>query len=224
MQNTYIIADIHGNYEALIKCLESVNFNYKNDRLIQLGDVVDRGNDSFMVVETLLKIKNLIAIKGNHDEWWNGFLTLGGHETRISYLKHLNNGEFCFNNKLISLIPQSHKDFFKKQINYYIENNDCFVHGGFNRLSKINEQDYDYIYYWDRDLINIAYSNDQFGVLETKTDNNFRNIFLGHTPTQSYYSSLPLKLTNVWALDTGSDYKDGKLTIMNYYTKEYKQF
>ena len=54
---TYIIGDIHGVYDKLINCLQQVNFNYESDTLIQLGDVVDRGPDSYLVVEELLKMK-----------------------------------------------------------------------------------------------------------------------------------------------------------------------
>lgn len=61
------MGDIHGNYKALLQCLKLSDFDYDNDTLIQLGDVVDGHADSFEVVEELLKIKNLISIKGNHD-------------------------------------------------------------------------------------------------------------------------------------------------------------
>ena len=35
------MGDIHGNYRGLLQCLEKSNFDYDNDKLIQLGDVVD---------------------------------------------------------------------------------------------------------------------------------------------------------------------------------------
>lgn len=34
------MGDIHGAYKALQQCLERSKFNYENDKLIQLGDVV----------------------------------------------------------------------------------------------------------------------------------------------------------------------------------------
>lgn len=66
----FVIGDIHGEYQKLIKCLKAVNFDYQNDKLIQLGDIVDRGPHSYHCIEELKLIKNLILIKGNHDECW----------------------------------------------------------------------------------------------------------------------------------------------------------
>jgi serine/threonine protein phosphatase 1 len=41
-QRLFTIADIHGCLEPLIELLEKVNFDFKNDKLIILGDVCDR--------------------------------------------------------------------------------------------------------------------------------------------------------------------------------------
>ena len=38
---TFAIGDIHGAYKALVQCLERSKFDYDNDRLIVMGDVVD---------------------------------------------------------------------------------------------------------------------------------------------------------------------------------------
>ena len=41
-QKTYAIGDIHGAYKSLVQCLERSKFDYNNDRLIVMGDVVVR--------------------------------------------------------------------------------------------------------------------------------------------------------------------------------------
>ena len=66
-----VIGDIHGNYKALKQCLERAAFDIDKDSLIQLGDVSDKMPETAEVVELLLQIKNLIAIRGNHDNWTN---------------------------------------------------------------------------------------------------------------------------------------------------------
>ena len=38
---TYAIGDIHGAYKALIQCFKRSKFDYKQDRLIVMGDVCD---------------------------------------------------------------------------------------------------------------------------------------------------------------------------------------
>lgn len=97
MGRTLCVGDLHGNFKGFKQALERCNFDYENDTLISLGDVVDGHSQSFEVVEELLKIKNLIAIKGNHDDWWlywieKGFhpahWTQGSKATGESYIKN----------------------------------------------------------------------------------------------------------------------------------------
>ncbi len=96
MGKVWVMGDIHGAYKALVQCLERSAFDYEKDVLIQLGDVTDGYPDVYDCIEKLLKIKNLIAIKGNHDDWFKEFIetdfhpfywTYGGKGTLISYLK-----------------------------------------------------------------------------------------------------------------------------------------
>jgi serine/threonine protein phosphatase 1 len=76
---TLAIGDIHGAYLALVQCLERSHFDCENDVLIQLGDVVDGYPQSYECIEELLKIKYLIAIKGNHDDWFAEFINTDFH-------------------------------------------------------------------------------------------------------------------------------------------------
>jgi putative phosphoesterase len=56
-----LIADIHGNYEALQTALD-----IPHDRAICLGDIVDYGPDPDRCIDLLQK-KNIPTIRGNHD-------------------------------------------------------------------------------------------------------------------------------------------------------------
>ena len=64
----YVVSDIHGNYELLIKLLKKINFS-KNDTLFVLGDVIDKGKD----VDRLLNLlfvemeNNAVVLAGNHE-------------------------------------------------------------------------------------------------------------------------------------------------------------
>jgi serine/threonine protein phosphatase 1 len=75
----FVMGDIHGAYPALLQCLTRSGFNYEADLLIQLGDIVDGYDESYCCVEELLKINNLICIKGNHDVWFLEFIQTGQH-------------------------------------------------------------------------------------------------------------------------------------------------
>lgn len=221
MNRTFVIGDIHGAFKALKQCLERSNFDYENDTLIQLGDVVDRGLESWECVEELLKIKNLIAIRGNHDlwtmEWLEGFINRswynqGGKETIDSYKKRPKKNHL--------------QDFFKKQIDYYIDGqNRCFVHAGY--ISEKGAQHsgidvgYGYLdWHWDRTMItsvvkDITNQKEIPIVLKAHSE-----IYIGHTPTIYYGDNmLPVNMYNLWMMDTGAGY-GYKLSMMNIDTKE----
>lgn len=240
----FALGDIHGEFEKLQQVLELSKFDFENDELIQMGDVVDRGASTFECVDLLLKVKKLIPIKGNHDECFfeglhTGTYVLGNQgcrETLESYIRncdpdlllyHTNQG--LQTNFSIEHMPVAHYSFFKNQLPYYVDqDNNCFVHGGFNRHHLIDDQTYNSegVLLWDRDLFMQARSYGQMktekGYPKFKMANNFKEVFIGHTPTTYYHSDVPINAANVWNIDTGSG-KGGELTIMNIETKEYFQ-
>lgn len=65
----YVIGDIHGRFDLVEKALLLVKFNPLTDRLFCVGDLVDRGEDSWKVLE-FLKRPYVHAIRGNHEDVW----------------------------------------------------------------------------------------------------------------------------------------------------------
>ena len=63
----YFVGDIHGCYEQLMEALEKIKFNPDVDRLISVGDLVDRGSDSVKCLN-LLKELWFHAVSGNHED------------------------------------------------------------------------------------------------------------------------------------------------------------
>jgi serine/threonine protein phosphatase 1 len=249
MNKTFVIADIHGNYKGLKQALERSNFDYQNDTLISLGDIVDGHSESFEVVEELLKIPNLIKIRGNHDDWWLIWIQRGTHPvlwmqgslaTGQSYVKHLIGKDVEFWDRSTGIprpilttahLPDSHINFFDSQIPYHIDNqNRLFVHGGFNRHFSIEDPIYNNedVLMWDRDLWSQALSWESMGngMLEKKPSfkmsDNFSEVFIGHTSTQFWKEDKPMKAANIWNLDTGGGW-NGYVTIMDIDTKEFWQ-
>jgi serine/threonine protein phosphatase 1 len=243
----FVIGDIHGNHKALVQCLERSGFNKEEDQLIQLGDVADGWHEVYECVEELLSIKNLISIKGNHDDWFLEWLKTdkhpdqwkqGGEGTLKSYTSKLGFGygpmssggwDVLDSRKLQTGmtpidIPASHKEFWYSQIPYYKDDkNNIFVHGGFNRHWLIEEQPA-YILWWDRDLFYAALSvgkDNNNRVLKFKED-DLNDIFIGHTATTYWKTNKPMFADRVINIDTGAGWKD-KLTIMDVDTKEYWQ-
>lgn len=62
----YICSDIHGHFSILQKALDDIGFDERNDRLFCLGDLIDRGDESHLVLQWLAK-PWFIAIQGNHE-------------------------------------------------------------------------------------------------------------------------------------------------------------
>lgn len=179
MSRTLVVGDLHGNFKGFKQALERCNFDYDNDTLISLGDVVDGHSQSFEVVEELLKIRNLIPIRGNHDDWWLYWINRGVHPaqwmqgakaTGESYVKNLIGKNLEFFDRSLGIprprittahLSDSHINFFKNQIPYHIDDqNRLFVHGGFNRHFSLedpihNDED---VLMWDRDLWSQALS------------------------------------------------------------------
>lgn len=231
------MGDIHGAFNALVQCLKRVDFDYENDTLIQLGDVVDGNPQVYECVEELMKIKNLIAIKGNHDAWFQQFLetdfhpviwNYGGLSTLESYLKHCQpNGKIIKTSSGYKTsmnaaeIPEKHKMFFEKQLLFYVDDqNRCFVHAGFDRTKMFHGQE-ESNYYFDRSLWLDALSLKKH-LYETNCLTNFNEVFIGHTTTTRWDIYIPMNAFEIINLDTGAGHK-GKLTITNASTKEFIQ-
>ncbi len=215
---TFCIGDIHGAYKALVQCFERSRFDYNQDHLIVLGDVCDGYSDVKQCVDELLKIKYCDYIIGNHDLWalaWaqDGtaekiWLDQGGYNTIASYQGQR--------------MPKDHIDFLKNAHAWYVEHKRLFVHGGFDPLQPIEKQDLEFLV-WDRSLIRDA--RDQALMdpdFHFSGCDGYEEIFIGHTPTQNFGSSEPVKFGNVWDLDTGAGWS-GKLTIMDVETKKFWQ-
>lgn len=241
------MGDIHGAYKALVQCLERSGFDHDNDTLIQLGDVADGWSEVYETVEELISIRNLISIRGNHDEWFEEYIKTGIHPTRwaqggygtsVSYLRQIDKEDMIIKKwdknsyglseyYLSALnpddIPPLHQQFFRGQHNYYIDDeNRCFVHGGFDRNYPVKEHQ-PYILFWDRNLWSQAKSTK--GKDKLKTFEDFKRVFIGHTHVDGWRNpeAKPLFEGNlVWNLDTGAGYA-GKLTIMDVDTEEYWQ-
>jgi len=120
----YAIGDIHGGNLTFQTLLRKINFR-RSDRLILLGDYVDRGPDSRGVLDTIMGLMrsgyDVKPLRGNHDDimlrnftrehdefsqfWWDewGRLTLKSFgvdhikEVPSQYLKFLDTLPYCLN-------------------------------------------------------------------------------------------------------------------------------
>lgn len=133
MPRLIAVGDIHGCRQALDTLLEAIDLQ-PDDRLVTLGDYVDRGPDSRGVIERLLEIDaadQLVPILGNHEEMMLGalretmprgfWLQHGGVQTFDSY-------GFVGD---LSVIPDEHLAFLDRCLPFYEADGVFFTHANY---------------------------------------------------------------------------------------------
>ena len=217
MPRTFVIGDIHGNYKPLMELFHKVGFSYDNDQLISLGDVVDRGPRGVKVVDELMKLRNFIFLLGNHDYWCceylkTGFISpdwiyQGGQSTIHDYEKHPGAGK-------------RHLAFYESGRLYHIDTcNRLFVHAGFDPYRAFGAQNNESrTLLWDRSLYQFAREFQEKG----KVFEEFKEIYIGHSPTQLVMRDQPARIANLWMMDTGAGHRR-LFSIMDIDTKEFWQ-
>jgi serine/threonine protein phosphatase 1 len=130
---TLALGDVHGCFTALEALMDAVAIE-PEDRLIALGDYIDRGPNSFAVVEWLVRRKQtggVVSLRGNHEQMllraredrrhFESWLSYGGNETLKSYSHRLGGGE-------LTDIPGEHWQFFEETLLWWEAETHFFVH------------------------------------------------------------------------------------------------
>ena len=114
------IGDIHGCHQEFLELLERLSLT-KDDRLIILGDLVNRGPDSCRVID-LARQHDAISLLGNHELRLLNYRRI--HETNI--VRETDADTFS------KLRPEDWTYLEAMPLTHYVEElNTVFVHGGF---------------------------------------------------------------------------------------------
>ena len=74
--STYVIGDIHGCYDELMRMLKVIDFK-KSDRLILIGDYIDRGRQNYEMLRFIsYHPENILLLRGNHEEEFIAYVEL----------------------------------------------------------------------------------------------------------------------------------------------------
>lgn len=157
----YAIGDIHGRRDLLDRLLSQIEAHSARHspdrvrRIVFLGDYVDRGPDSFGVIERLLAPPPegfaFTFLRGNHDQAMLDFLDAddpspvwlrhGGVSTLASYgVAAIDRLPRAMRKDLDAKIPPSHVAFLRGLENYATDGDYCFVHAGIRRGPALAEQ------------------------------------------------------------------------------------
>lgn len=173
---TYVISDIHGEYNLFIKLLKKIKFN-NEDKMIICGDIIDKGNDSVKLLKYIRKQQNMIFIIGNHEyellKYYNKLMMeLEDGFDSEELLKKIN--EYFPNEK--EILDFEDLNWLEECSYYYETENYICVHAGV----RLND---------DNEVVNLEENNINVLVYDRKIKNpelvinNSKCVFYGHTPT-----------------------------------------
>jgi serine/threonine protein phosphatase 1 len=189
----FVVGDIHGCYLKLRKLLGRLDWTPGgDDLLIFLGDYIDRGPQSYEVVDTLANLtkraSNVVALMGNHEDIFLQFIS-----GQISAPLHDNGFSATLRNFSGQKLTAEHLRFLRDLLPFYETEQHIFVHAGLQPGLPLASQNLEDML-WIRD--DFLTSDYDFG----------RQVVFGHTPFKQ-----PFLAPGRLGLDTGAVY-GGPLT------------
>lgn len=189
----FAIGDIHGDLDALKNLINFLDLQ-EDDHLIFLGDYVDRGPDSYGVIEYLLELDQHYKchfILGNHEEimlktvegdqrYARLWVEIGGNKTLLSY-------DSESSHSFARSIPSTHLSFLREKcLPFYIQDSYIFTHASWDITRPAHKQ--------DRNTLRYCFLKDSFLSFNSKT-----SIICGHS---SMATGRPMKRGNITCIDT----------------------
>lgn len=204
----YAVGDIHGCYNLLMTRLKEVGFDFENDLLVAVGDLVDRGTQNIECIELLSK-PWFTSVRGNHED-----LCIGGLHDEAYKRCHISNGGEWFYMLDGQAMYNIAKTFAELPVVLEISHNGKkfgFVHGHIEQndweefkesFNKESIRDADQLAMWGRDRLD--------GDKKQYTHvSGIDAVIMGHTVTQK-----PCKRDNCYWIDTGAVHW-GTMTILD---------
>ena len=222
---TYVISDIHGQYDMFMELLDKIKLK-ETDTLYILGDVLDRGPHPIKTLRKLMEMPNAICMVGNHELMALECLEFLMKEITDMSIDELDeemldnlvtwqyNGSKSTINEFSQLDSEEKQDvinFIKEFLIYEeVSINDkdyLLVHAGLGNYSpEKNIEDYSlHELIWVRADYDVLYFEDT-------------NVITGHTPTQTIednsHPGYIYQRNNHIAIDCGAHYPGGRLAAL----------
>ncbi len=222
---TFVISDIHGEYDKFCRILEQVNFSGE-DTLYVLGDVLDRGPHPIKTMQKLMNMPNAFCIAGNHELMALENMKVLMHEITDEFLDTLTDEAY---GKLVDWIFNGAKTTIKELASLSAEDKADVLDflGEFTAYEELEVNGRDYL------LVHAGLGN--FDPKKTMGDYSihdlvwerpdytkpyFKNlkVITGHTPTMAIEENpnpgYIFKANNHIAIDCGACFEGGRLAMI----------
>ncbi len=187
--NVWAIGDVHGFPMTLEALLDQCEVS-RDDRVVLLGDLIDRGPDSYDVVRIARSDPRIQCIKGNHEDMMvsgckleslskpNSDMVLwlhnGGFATIASYIRAFTNDFGQEDSERLLAQVEDDKEWMQRLPSHLILDQWRLVHAGYDPRLELEHQE-ESIHLWIRRPFHSA----------TKPIDKHRTVLFGHTPTMS---------------------------------------
>ncbi len=220
----FVVGDIHGHFELFDLLLKDIEFDPTVDRMISVGDTIDRGPESERALY-FWKQSWFYLVRGNHEAMLAGSADL---LTGMSNLWMKNGGEWSFD------VPESMLDEMAEMYDYLpytisietphgnvgVVHADLPTHGNWTKLikdlqkHKIKEKDLKTLL-WSRDTYRkYRMSLEYGGAFKESFVEGIHKVYVGHSIVRN-----PVLFGNTMFIDTGA-YCNGKLTAIDLMTED----
>lgn len=132
---TLVVGDVHGKLQLLNRLLVEAGYTPGEDKLILIGDLVDRGEDSRGVVDRAIELKRegpdtVIILRGNHEDMMLQALMPEGdvHAELWYYNGGIETLESYVGPDEQLTVPQEHVDFLSSLPTWYEDEHAIYVH------------------------------------------------------------------------------------------------
>jgi serine/threonine protein phosphatase 1 len=199
-EKVFIIGDIHGCLAILKRLMGSIPWHPNRDRLIFIGDYIDRGEDPKGVVDYILALKSyspfVQCLVGNQEVMFLDYLN--GKDQELYFLNggwHTAKSNKIQDSSQKRTIPQEHMAFFRSLERFIELDGFYIVHAGFRPGVALEKQSLEDLV-WIRD----PFLSSEYGF--------GKRVIFGHTPFDE-----PLVMENKIGIDT-SAVQGNKLTCL----------
>ncbi|MDY7022419.1 MAG: metallophosphoesterase family protein [Cyanobacteria bacterium J06592_8] len=234
-RRTLVIGDIHGCLKAFDTLMATVKPR-SGDRIITLGDYVDRGPNSKAIIDRLIELHHrgqLVALRGNHElmmlrareghryklyHW----LAAGGESTLASYSK-------VSSRRGLASIPDEHWNFLENTcVNWWETKSHFFVHANVYPNLPLHQQP-ERMLFWQQFANPSPHYSGKVMVCGHTSQKSGQPISLGHAICidtwvygRGWLTCLDIVSGRIWQANQNGQFKTA--WIDDYYQKYYQRY